>query len=1097
MLYLRYSRDWKRNADEAIREICDGAASDPHKRILIVPEQNSFDAELALCRAGGDEISRYAEVLSFTRLASRVFSQVGGAAIATLDKSGRLIAMAAALEQLRPKLKLYGRHVTKPEFLQQLLQVVDEFHGYGLRSEDVRRAEELLSEPLTEKLEELCLILESYDAVCAGALQDASTRLDRLRDAIYDSDYGAMTHIVVEGFTDFTNQELQVLEALMQKASRMTVYLTLDRPEGGQTVFSVPRKTAAALRELARRRQILFRLTPLLLPEEHTEQRQLSEQLFSAKLTPWEGETHRITLCHVRSAAEECNAMLASVQARLLTGARYRDIAIAYTDPGLYRPILENLLDRSGIPAYYSGSDDIMRQPVIRCVLYALEAAACGMEARSISEYLKSGFAPVDPDQADRLENYGFVWQLRGSRWEEPFDRHPTGFQKDKTTPPEELEQLLAPLNLARELAIGPVSALKRGLQEAKNTAAQVDVLDEFLRAVGINRQLTEKTQALENAGLQQQAQALSQLYAILLGTMEQIYGVLGKTVRTPDEFFRLFRAALTQNTVGTVPTTLDRVRVGQLSAMRNIRVRHLLLLGASDGLLPSFEISAGLISDTERRMMKAAGLQTAPEDSERLDRELLTAYTVMTAPTETLFLSCGAENPSYLFSRMEKLFPARSRAETTPMPALPRQLTALLAAAPEALRTAALCRFPEQTEPVAELLTRAAYTPGTLEPSAVRALYGEYLRLDASKVEKFASCKYAYYLRYGLAVREQKVAKVDASLFGVFVHHVLECTVRTVQEEGGFRAVSLERTLEVAEQSCNQFAEERLNGLEDYSQRVAYLFRRNYREVLQIVRDLYEEMRQSKFIPVSFELPFEGPTAIPITGDLSMGSLKGYVDRVDLFTTASGKTYLRVVDYKSGKKEFNYAEVLEGLGLQMLIYLFALTEEAERFYGQSLEPAGVLYLPARDNVQSFQGRPEPEEAEKARRKSLKRNGLLLEDDEILAAMEPETVAPVFLPYKFVKKYQSRSGDLADADRLRQLERHVSRILGRFADEIYRGRIEPDPYWRNEEHNACRWCEYREVCHVDSGEVSLRRRKSLSGPTFWAALDKEDEKYGG
>ena len=1096
MLYLRYSRDWKHNADEAIREICDGAASDPHKRILIVPEQNSFDAELALCKAGGDGISRYAEVLSFTRMATRVFSQVGGAAISTLDKSGRLIAMAGALEQLRPKLKRYGRHVTKPEFLQQLLQVVDEFHGCGLRAEDVRLVRERLSQPLSDKLEELCLILESYDAVCAGALQDASTRLDRLRDAIYDSDYGSMTHIVVEGFTDFTNQELGVLEALMRKAGRMTVYLTCDRLDGGQTVFSVPRKTAAALLELARRSDVLFRDAPLLRPEARTELSQLSGQLFSAKLDHWPAETDRITLCRAGSAAEECGALLAALQEKLLSGARYRDIAIAYTDPVVYRPLLENLLDRSGIPAYYSGASEILRQPVVRCVLYALEAAACGMDARSISEYLKSGFAPVDPDEADRLENYGFVWRLKGSRWEAPFDRNPAGFQKDDRTAPEALRLLLDPLNLARERAIGPLSALKQGLSEAKNTAAQVDALDAFLRTVDINRQLTEKVRALEENRQLQQAQALSQLYSILLETMEQIYGVLGKTVRTADDFYRLFRAALTQNTVGTVPTTLDRVRVGQLSAMRNVRVRHLLLLGASDGLLPAFDASAGLISDAERRMMKSAGLRVAPEDSERMDRELLIAYTVLTAPSETLFLSCGAENPSYLFTRIETLLPRRTTVPLTPLAASPRQLTALLAAQPEEVRRQAVAALPDQAAPVSELLARGAYSPGRLDRTAVRALYGERLALDASRVEKFASCKYAYYLRYGLSVREQKVAKVDAALFGVFVHYVLECTVRTVQEEGGFRSVSLERTMELAEQSCDRFAAERLNDLEAYSERGAYLFRRNYREVLQIVRDLYAEMRQSEFIPVSFELAFQDATAIPVTGDLAAGSLRGFVDRVDLYTTASGKTYLRVIDYKTGEKEFNYTEILEGIGLQMLIYLFALTREAEQFYGRPLEPAGVLYLPARYEVKSLKGRPGEAEADQVHSKDLKRKGLLLDDEEILRAMEPETVKPVFLPYHFVKKNNARTGDLADAGRLRQMERHVSRLLGRLADEIWQGRIEADPFWRNEGHNACKWCEYREVCHVDSGEVSLRRRKSVSSEAFWAALDKEDAENG-
>ena len=143
MLMLQYSPDWKANSRRAIEELC--ALAQGSRGVLITPEQNSFDAEWALCEAGGDQISRRAEVLSFSRLADRAFSTAGGIAVPALDKSGRLIAMAGALELLRPKLRIYGAHIAKPEFLEELLQVVDEFHAYGLDAQAVRNARESLS----------------------------------------------------------------------------------------------------------------------------------------------------------------------------------------------------------------------------------------------------------------------------------------------------------------------------------------------------------------------------------------------------------------------------------------------------------------------------------------------------------------------------------------------------------------------------------------------------------------------------------------------------------------------------------------------------------------------------------------------------------------------------------------------------------------------------------------------------------------------------------------------------------------------------------------------------------------------------------------
>ena len=1095
MLYLKYSRDWKRNADVAVAEVCDGASPDGPRRILIVPEQNSFDAEWRLCAAGGDGISRCAEVLSFTRLATRIFSEVGGAAAAVLDQSGRMIALAGALEQLRAKLKLYGAQISKPEFLKQLLQVVDEFHGWGLHAKDVRAAREKLDGSLSDKLEELCLILETYEAVCEHAAQDPSTRLDRLRDAIYDSEYARHTKIVVEGFSDFTAQEMEVLNALLQQADQMTVYLTCDSLGLGQSVFSVPRKTAHRLQDLAKRNGIYCRTAGLLEPVEETPLNLLRDQLFAPRIQPWREQTDRVTLVSARSPAEESAAMVGTIQQWIFSGSRYREIAVAYTDENLYGPMVENLLERYEIPAYFAGDRELLRQPMIRGVLFALEAAACGMEAESVSEYLKSGYAPITADAADRLENYGFVWHLRGSGWEKPFDRDPDGLQKDEFVDEALLARRLSALNEARALAIGPVTELRRDLREAKNTGEQVRALAQFLNAIAVGSVLDEKTASLAGEGRFQEAQTLSQLYELLLSTMEQIYGVLGRTVREPDDFYRFFRAALTQNAVGTVPATVDCVRVGNLSSVRNLRVQNLLILGASDGLLPAFSGSSGLLSDGERRKMKEAGLSVAPDDNERMDRELLTAFAALTAPTERLFVSAAADSPSYLFTRLQRTFPACRTDASAPLPVRFDQAVAYAAARPREQREALLRAFPALAAQTGEIVDRAAYTPGRLSDDAVSAIYGPRLSLTSSRVDKFASCKYAYFLRYGLNVREQKPAEVDASLYGVFVHYVLEHTVEAVQDEGGFHKVSLERTLSLAECFCERFVTERLGGLEEYSQRGAYLFRRNFREVLAVVRGLYSELSQSEFVPTSFELAFENETAIPITGDLAVGSLRGVVDRVDLYTTAAGRTYLRVIDYKTGRKDFDYTDLLEGVGLQMLLYLFALTREAEHFYHRPLLPAGVLYFPARYDVETTKGRPTPEEAEKEHRKAQRRKGLLLDDEEILHAMEPGD-DPIYLPYKFVRKDESRIGDLADSDQMRTLERFVFQRLGKLADGIACGEIEADPYWRGDEHNACRWCEYKEICHTESGEIPLRRRRAVSTEQFWQTVEQEVQEHG-
>ena len=193
------------------------------------------------------------------------------------------------------------------------------------------------------------------------------------------------------------------------------------------------------------------------------------------------------------------------------------------------------------------------------------------------------------------------------------------------------------------------------------------------------------------------------------------------------------------------------------------------------------------------------------------------------------------------------------------------------------------------------------------------------------------------------------------------------------------------------------------------------------------------------------------------------------------------------MVDYKTGPKEFDYCDVFNGIGLQMLLYVFALRNSGEEHLGDHPIPVGVQYFPARVRFLSTEGRPDDEEAEKKRSKEWRREGLLLDDEEILRAMEPENTGKR-LNFT-VKKDGSRSGDLASREQMKLLEQYVQHTLGKLVEEIASGDVTPNPYTRGD-HGACTWCPYGSICHKD--EVEGRRNyKTMSAQRFWEELGKE------
>ena len=261
MLELWLCPSRKQNTARVMQALCEKTA----QRILVVPEQFSHEAERMLCRAGGDTISRFAEVLSFSRLASRVFSIEGGSACEETDAGGRLLLMALAVEQVRPRLKLFGASTSRPEFLLQLLDTLEEFRAYCLRPELLRAASEKLSGALAVKTEEFALLMESYDAACANAGQDPSSRLTRLAAALETGTFAAGRQLYLDGFTDLNGVELEILTQLLAGGAEVTVALSCDSPAGGAQIFDAARDTIRSLQRAARQAgAAIMNLTPLI-----------------------------------------------------------------------------------------------------------------------------------------------------------------------------------------------------------------------------------------------------------------------------------------------------------------------------------------------------------------------------------------------------------------------------------------------------------------------------------------------------------------------------------------------------------------------------------------------------------------------------------------------------------------------------------------------------------------------------------------------------------------------------------------------------------------------------------------------------------------
>ena len=1076
MLHLVIGTDWVTVRNEILRRIAGDVENRKENRIYMVPELISHDTERRLCTSAGDTASRYAEVLSFTRLARRVADETGGAGQACLDNGGRVVAMAAAARQLASRLKVYAAVETKPEFLTSVIDAVDEFKRCCITPADLMDAAGKTEGTLSQKLEELSLLLAAYDSLCSQGKRDPRDREALLLEQMRDSDFAQRHVFYIDGFPDYTRQHMAIVEHLIRYSPEVTVGINCDRPGSSAMAFEKAGETAAEMIKLARQAGVDYQI-------EYTPGRQ--DDLAAACVTLFQGKVPEgvkgLTVLHCANVHDEVTVAAERVMKLVRGGCRYRDISIVCGDMGSYQNAVDLVFHRCGIPIYRAGKEDILQKTVICTVVSAVEAALGGFEQRDVLRYLKSMLSPLDADVCDRVENYAIMWNIRGKYWLQDWTNHPDGLGVEWT---EDAQQRLRELNEARCATIAPLHHLQAAFERAKDLRQQVSAVYAFLEEIALAQRLGDFAQQLDLENDNRSAQILNQLWEILVGALEQLYDVLGSTIWEPDQFVRLFTLLLSQYDVGTIPPVLDSVSVGSVSTQRCQEGKHLIVLGAAEGALPGYGGSAGLLSDTERVALRELGVPLTGGAMEGIQAEFAEIYGVFCGAQETITVSCSGSQPSYIYRRLAQM----AGGETEAAPSLGVAMSNGLDAA------AYLAKWMAWEEAAAlgitvqfdEVKRKAGYELGCVSSEHVRKLYGSQLRLSASQVDRQAECRMSYFLQYGMRAKERKEATVDPAEFGTYVHAVLEKTAREVMELGGFHKVSLEQTMDIAMKYSEEYAAERFAGMD--SQRITYLFRRNRRELEMVVAELWQELKASSFAPEDFELRFGDHgrmDAITVHGAAMPAVLRGLVDRVDLWQE-DGRHYFRVVDYKTGKKDFDYCDVFNGVGLQMLLYLFAL-EQSE--FGTA---AGVQYFPARAPLMNVDGKLTDEEAQTARLREWKRRGLLLNDEAVLDAMDPDDWQRLCATRK---KDGTVSGDLADREQLKMLRLYVFDLLRRMVDDIASGNVTANPYTRGSSHDACTFCPYGTICHKKNVE-GRRNYKAMNAQKFWEEVDKEVNRRG-
>lgn len=1064
--------------------------------VLIAPESGSHQLERRFLETCGNRASEFACVSTFSKLTEDVLAAAGQNP-KTLDAGGRVLTMYRALNDVSEALSYY-RGASRPELLRRLLELAEELKAAGIPPDQLASAADC------DKLRDLSLIYARYCGLCDSGALDPADRLKLAAEALPESGLLRGCAVFLDGFDILTGQKYAALDAVLRCAESVTAALPMG---DDKQLYAEQKKTVARLRRLAERQNTAFRTEMLdAVPARPQALRYLTGSLLdyrAPKIDSGEGAALYIAA----DPAEESELAAALLRQKMLDGCRMRETAVVCGDLTEYGRLLEAAFCRYEVPLFLSVKEDILQKPALQAALGGMAALEDGLSPERVLDWLKTGLCGIERDALYLLENYALAWNISGKRWKTPFTLPTCGYGN----PASDEAQRLAAVEGARAAVMELLSPLNNGLKSCRTGAEFAAVLSRHLDELGLEERLAERAESLRSLGLRREAEEYAQLWGILNTALEQFSGAAGEIPMDLRSFLRLLRLTLSQYDVSSIPVSLDSAQAVSLERMAAGKLRHLILIGAREGLLPADKNPDSLLTERDRVALEGAGVELTQSAEDRAFQQQLAVVRALAAPLETLTviaprrLSDGAEcRLSYLVRRMQTLIPLQAQPAETCLSKL--RLTAkapafaLACAAAEAGGTgpgaAALNWFGGADSGFLRDLRGYAGGPrGPIpDPELVKRLYGGRVRLTASRLERLSACRFAHFMQYGLKAKPRKEARLGAPEAGTFVHYVVEHAVRDLWEQR-----ETEPTAAAA-----RWTDAYLDDLpRPATARQAALCRGIAELAARVVENAWEEIEASDFHPRFFELGFgsDGLPPLRFSKDGISVEISGKIDRVDTWED-EGKTFLKVVDYKTGTKKFRLSDVMEGINLQLFLYLLMLGQ-ADGETRSRLElpkdalPAAALYLPAKAPYAVCAADSDEEKAQALIDKELCRIGLVLDDACVAQALERDGSFR-FLPVKLKKDGEwSADSHVATSEQFERLLRLTGKKTLEAAELLLRGDVEAQPYEDGQE-NVCRYCDFRDACHFDPTMKKDRFRRLLHLPEkqVHEMLEALEEKEG-
>ncbi|RGX22115.1 ATP-dependent helicase [Enterocloster asparagiformis] len=1172
----------------------------PDRRFLVVvPEQFTMQAQKEIIRLHPRHGIMNIDVLSFKRLAYRVFDELAVKMPVVLDDMGKSMVLRRVSGRKKSGLGLYGSHLGQAGFINQLKSQISELCQYGITPQDLELLQGETENPLLkQKLGDLGLIFQEFKDYIADHYITAEEILDILCRELPRSEMLKNSVIFLDGYTGFTPVQYRIVELFITHALDVVCAVTVDygadpyRESGIQNLFYMSKHTVCRLAAMAKaggvelKEDVILDRRPAWRFAQSPALDFLEQNLYRYNGRAWKGEQDQVKLFCGQTPEEEVRYVKSRIESLVREqGLRYRDMAVVTGDLAAYGREITRQFDQAGIPFFMDDKKSILENPMVELIRAVLEAVR-DFSYENVFRYLKTGLVydraegtadkaqpvwenaagadsggeAIDWEEAsdgeladvllggtgggadrrysreeaavmtDRLENYVRALGINGwKRWDSQWEAQFKGAENLN----------LQELNAFRQWILAPLRPLREAMSKDATVASVTQALRNYLESMELKEKLEEYQAYFAARGLrgdENLAREYGQVYDRVEELFERLTGLLGDEKAERKSYAQILDAGFGEIQVGVIPATIDQVMVGDITRTRLDGVQVLFFVGVNDGVVPQRKNGGSLLGDRDREFFKAHRLELAPTAREDGCMQKFYLYLMLSKPSRRLVITYAGRSadgkslrPSVLLGEVYKLFPGLTAEDgsTVKWPVqTPRDGKETLI---QGLKTYRDLKEPDAADGALEdsqwerkflelyrwffgqedyweevkLLVQAAfysYEERGIGRAAARALYGKILQGSVTRLEQYASCAYAHFLRYGLELMERREYELEAVDMGNLFHQSIDRCFQVMKAQGrDWRNLTEEGRQGLVKESVSQVVADYGNTIMMSTARYAYLAGRVERMTDRTIWALAEQVKRGDFEPAGFEVSFSAvdnlkAMRIALSPDEEL-QLRGRIDRMDLCEDG-GTLYVKIIDYKSGGTSFDLAALYYGLQLQLVVYLDAALEMEERKNpGKEVVPAGIFYYNIQDPLVEKKEAMTPEEIEQQILRQLRMNGLVNRELEVIRHLDREIetqsdVIPVALKAGLIQ--ESRSS-VASGKRFEQLKSYVNRKLRTAGRDILEGDTSLKPY-KQSARTACDYCPYHAVCGFDTKTAGYgyRKLKALKPEEIWEELGTED-----